>query len=53
MNILYSKEVLYHLLCTNCNRWWSIADWKQTRVLHCPHCGLLQDVIKRENETPW
>lgn len=37
--IEYSIETLYHFKCTQCQRWWSIGDWKKVNTLICPHCG--------------
>jgi len=37
----YSKEVLYHFNCGNCDKWWTIADHhllvKENKIT-CPHC---------------
>lgn len=41
MKHVYTIELLYHFLCCNCNKWWSIGDFnkvKQDRA-YCPHCG--------------
>jgi len=32
-------EILYHMHCDACNKWWSFADIKPTGLIHCPHCG--------------
>ena len=36
-----SREIIWHLVCTHCKGWWSVAtmeDWKPTK-LYCTHCG--------------
>lgn len=38
------KENLYHFLCGNCKKWFSIGDWEPVEQLYCPHCGKKQDV---------
>lgn len=35
----YSIETLYHFRCTDCDKWWSIGDFKPCKHLICPHCG--------------
>ncbi len=48
MNHVYTVERLYHFLCGNCMRWWSIADFnivKQDSV-YCPHCGVSAEIIE-------
>ena len=35
-----SKETIWHFICDECSKWWSIAsaeDWNPTK-LYCPHC---------------
>mgnify|MGYP003151288992 FL=1 len=50
-NHKFSKEILYHFNCGECNKWWSIADYhlfskdvpKNNEVVPnniiCPYCG--------------
>ena len=54
----FSKEILYHFNCGNCNKWWSIADHHLLsnnvpkseqmvpNLIICPHCGHKEEVIE-------
>ena len=59
----FSKEILYHFNCGNCNKWWSIADYhlfsnktpkteeKVLNIIICPHCehkGEVTEEIKNK-----
>ena len=35
---MISTEILSHFQCRECNRWWSIGDWKPKKYIFCPHC---------------
>ena len=39
LKISFSREVLYHLSCGACRKWWSIGDWQQSSQMFCPYCG--------------
>jgi len=47
----FSIEKLYHFRCFECNKWWSVGDWKFTEKMVCPHCGRVAIVIE-EKTTP-
>jgi len=32
-------ELLYHYLCSKCEKWWSIAEGSDSDFVICPHCG--------------
>lgn len=52
MKHVYTIERLYHFLCYNCNKWWSISDFnivKKDRV-YCPHCGVSAEILKGVSE---
>lgn len=39
----YSHEVLTHLRCGSCRRYWSLSDAENVRLargLYCPWCGV-------------
>lgn len=42
----YSTEILYHLNCGACDKWWTIGDWDVTESLYCPHCGTQAPVFE-------
>lgn len=44
------KEDLYHFLCDNCKKWFSIGDWEPVEYLYCPHCGKKQGIAKSKVE---
>jgi DNA-directed RNA polymerase subunit RPC12/RpoP len=42
--IIYAIEVLHHFFCSECKKWWSIGDHKDTELknqMSCPHCGVI------------
>jgi len=37
------KEEIYHFTCSECKKWWSVADApKQKKRWFCPWCGTKQ-----------
>lgn len=44
----FSVEKLYHFRCWECNKWWTIADWKVVPEVICPHCGRVALVSEEE-----
>jgi len=46
----YSIERLYHFLCSECGKWFSIGDWKVVDKLMCPHCGVSQKTEKLKTQ---
>ena len=58
----YSKEILYHFNCGDCDKWWSVADYHLFsnkvpntqemghKIIICPHCGHKEEVIEVKNE---
>ncbi len=36
-----SVEVLWHVQCCNCGKYWPMSDMKETEIatMFCPHCG--------------
>ena len=53
-------EYLFHFNCANCNKWFSIGDWKQPSELnkelvifcpHCRHCSVIEDITDGKNKS--
>lgn len=34
-----NREIISHLLCCECNQWWSVSDLNYLKTLFCPYCG--------------
>ena len=51
---VFSKEIIYHFQCSNCEGWWTIGDFhiKKQDKLFCPWCGFVSKVkiIEGKNE---
>lgn len=43
----YSVEKLFHFLCYNCHKWWTISEWEPTTVICCPQCNARGEVSER------
>jgi rRNA maturation endonuclease Nob1 len=41
----YSAEILYHLCCHLCKRWWTVADLQGNPMMTCTHCGYTAKII--------
>jgi len=35
----FSFEVLMHVCCHRCGRWFTISDTRHANILYCPYCG--------------
>jgi DNA-directed RNA polymerase subunit RPC12/RpoP len=42
--IVYSKETLYHFICGECKKWWTISMEETPQGLYCPHCGIFNQI---------
>ncbi len=46
------REVLWHVNCCKCGKYWSMSDMKVTDVatLTCPHCGQQSTYVIKEDD---
>ena len=49
--IKYSIEKLHHFQCQECDKWFSIGDFKKRESLTCPYCDKKQ-IIYKDNTVP-
>lgn len=52
MTITCSIEKLYHFICSECNKWFTIGDWAIKNSLICPHCGVESTVEIKDIDIP-
>jgi len=53
----YSIETIHHFRCVECDKWWSIADFKRElrHLIFCPRCGTigtLKEISPDEQVSP-
>ena len=45
----YSKEIIYHFVCGECQNWWSHAvDEYPTSHMFCTHCGEKKPIAEKD-----
>ena len=35
----YTQEILFHYICGNCLKWWSVSTLAPAEHVSCPHCA--------------
>jgi ribosomal protein S27E len=49
MSVKYSQGILTHIICNDCKKWWTIADWEVASAtqITCPHCGRIHTIFEK------